>query len=433
MIEKIFRIARAEYLNSITSKAFILGVLATPLIIGATLLIEGISSRAKGGEDRGLGVVDQSGRLFAPLAEKSAERNQNGLVKDGKKVRPAFRLESIPTTADEPDDELIWRLSERVREKELFAFAIIGADVFDAETPTIRYFTNTPTYRELPNWLRQGVDEELKRARFAAAQVDAEEIKRLMRKTDLQGMELAEKDADGAISSKAARSEVLTMLVPSFGMFLLFMMIMTSAPTLLNSTLEEKINKISEFLISAVSPFELMMGKLVGALLTAVTLSTTYLLALAYVAHRHNVLELIPSSLFVWFFVFLILAMMTFGAFCLAIGSACTEIRDAQSLMMPLMLIMVIPVLLWQPVMQNPAGGFATAVSLIPTATPILMFLRMAVPPGVPWWEVALSVIICTLFMLFAVWSAAKIFRIGILSQGQAPSFSKMLKWIFSK
>jgi len=433
MIDKIFRIARAEYLNSITSKAFVIGVLATPLMVGAMLLVEGVSNRAKGGEARRVGIVDRTGRLAQALATKAEERNQNEIEKDGKRNRPAFLVEAIVPAAGESEDDLVWQLSERVRSRQLFGFAVIDADVFSAESPSIRYYTNTPTYRELPNWLRQVIDEELRRERFAAAEIDQAEIQRLMRSSEVERMELAEKADDGAITTRAERSDVLTTLIPSVGMFLLFMMLMTSAPTLLNSTLEEKINKISEFLISAVSPFELMMGKLVGALLTAITLSLTYLLALAYIAHRYEVLELIPVSLFAWFFVFLILAMMTFGAFCLAIGAACSEIRDAQSLMVPLMVLMVIPVMLWQPVLQNPSGGFATAASLIPTATPMLMFLRMAVPPGVPWWEVALGVAGCFLFMLFAVWAAAKVFRIGILSQGQAPSFAKLLRWIFSK
>ncbi|MGI9241793.1 MAG: ABC transporter permease, partial [Verrucomicrobiales bacterium] len=362
MIEKIFRIARAEYLNSIASKAFVLGVLATPLLIGLMLLVEGVSKRAKGGEDRTVGIVDLSGELASVLAAKAEERSTNDLEEDGKRSRPAFLVETIEPAAGESDDDLVWRLSERVREKQLFGFAVIAADVFTAEMPTIRYYTNTPTYRELPNWLRDVIDEELRNERFAAADLDQAEIKRLMRRSQVERMELAEMGEDGAITSKAERSDVLTTMIPSMGMFLLFMMIMTSAPTLLNSTLEEKINKISEFLISAVSPFELMMGKLVGALLTAITLSLTYLLALAYIAHRYDVLELIPVSLFAWFFVFLTLAMMTFGAFCLAIGAACSEIRDAQSLMVPLMVLMMIPVMLWQPVLQNPSGSFATIV-----------------------------------------------------------------------
>jgi ABC-2 type transport system permease protein len=433
MIGKIFRIARAEYLNSITSKAFILGVLATPLIIAVTLLVEKVSSRAKGSEDRSIAIVDHSGKLFALLEEKAKLRNENDLIRAGKKVEPAFHLTLHEAAAGESEDDLIWRLSEKVRTKDFFGFAIIDNDIFVAKLPTIRYYTNTPTYRELPDWLRQGIDEELKRERFSAAKIDEAEIQRLLRKTGIERMELAKKGDDGKVTSEIERSSVLTSLIPSIGMMMLFMMVMTAAPTLLNSTLEEKINKISEFLISAVSPFELMMGKLLGALVTALTLSITYILALVYIAHRHDMLQHIPSTLFIWFFVFLILSMMTFGAFCLAIGSACSEIRDAQSLMMPLMLLMIIPLLLWQPVMQNPSGGFATAVSLIPTATPMLMFLRIAVPPGVPWWEIALGVIGCTLFMFLAVWAAAKIFRIGILSQGQAPSFAKMMKWIFSK
>ena len=430
MIDKILRIARAEYLNSVTSKAFVIGVLVTPVMIVGSMLVEKISAKAKGSQDRKVAIIDYSGKLFPALEKRAEIRNKLGVMSEGKKVRPGFLLESVEPSDDE--NSLIWELSERVRRKEIFGFAILGTDLLTAESPSIRYYTNTPTYQELPNWLRAGVDEELQRERFLAAEIDANQIRSIMRRTGIKKMELAEKDSDGAVTTRAGQDDLLTSMVPSIGMFLLFMMVMTSAPTLLNSTLEEKINKISEFLVSAVSPFELMMGKLIGALLTAITLSITYLMALSYIAHRYGILESIPLSLFLWFFVFLILAMMTFGSFCLAIGAACSEIRDAQSLMMPLIILMTVPVLLWQPVMQNPSSSFATAASLIPTFTPMLLYLRLAIPPGVPWWELVIGVVGCTLFMLFAVWAAAKIFRIGILSQGQAPSLTKIVKWVFN-
>jgi ABC-2 type transport system permease protein len=197
--------------------------------------------------------------------------------------------------------------------------------------------------------------------------------------------------------------------------------------------LEEKMQKIAEFLISSVTPFQLMMGKLMGALMVSLTLSMLYLAAMGYTAARFEVLDLIPISLFFWFLFFLVMAMMIFGSIFLAIGSACSEIKDAQSLMFPAMLLVIIPVFTWAPILESPSSSFARAVSLFPPATPMLLLLRMAIPPGLPWWEIALGIFLSFSFMLVSVWAGAKIFRIGILSQGQAPTFGKMIKWIISK
>ena len=85
------------------------------------------------------------------------------------------------------------------------------------------------------------------------------------------------------------------------------------------------------------------------------------------------------------------------------------------------------------PIMQSPGSSFARWFSLFPPATPSLLLLRIAIPPGPPWWEIALGVVLTTLFMFACVWAGAKIFRIGILAQGQAPSFAKLFSWLLSK
>jgi ABC-type Na+ efflux pump permease subunit len=117
----------------------------------------------------------------------------------------------------------------------------------------------------------------------------------------------------------------------------------------------------------------------------------------------------------------------------LAIGATCNEIQDAQSLMFPAMLIVMVPVMTWMPIIQSPTGSFARWMSLFPPATPMLMMLRMAVPPGLPLWEVLLGVVVAIGFTVLIVLAAGKIFRIGILSQGQTASFGRMVKWLLSK
>ena len=107
--------------------------------------------------------------------------------------------------------------------------------------------------------------------------------------------------------------------------------------------------------------------------------------------------------------------------------------RDAQSLMTPAMIFIMIPFFCWGIILKNPNSTFATLVSLFPPATPMLMMLRIAVPPGPPWWEVLLGVILCGASIVLCVWAGGKIFRIGILAQGQAPSFARLLSWVISK
>ena len=125
--------------------------------------------------------------------------------------------------------------------------------------------------------------------------------------------------------------------------------------------------------------------------------------------------------------------MVAIGSIFSAIGAACSEIRDAQSLMMPAMLIIMLPMFVWVQVIKEPNSMFSTIVSLIPPATPFLMMLRVGVPPGPPLWELALGVAGATAFTLFCVWAAGKVFRIGVLSQGQTPSIRRLIGWVFSK
>jgi ABC-2 type transport system permease protein len=101
--------------------------------------------------------------------------------------------------------------------------------------------------------------------------------------------------------------------------------------------------------------------------------------------------------------------------------------------MFPVMMMVMLPFFVFMPIMQSPGSAFARWFSLFPPATPMLMLLRISLPPGPPWWEIALGVVLTTLFTLACVWAAAKIFRIGILAQGQTPSFAKLFLWLLSK
>ncbi len=398
---------------------------------------------------RRLAVLDRSGQLYEALAAKAKARNealrtqppsvsvelQGQRLKMDLPQQPEFVLEPFKFPGDDLKAAEL-QLSERVRRKELFAFLIIGKAILapDATNHTeLLYHTQTPTFHELPSWLDNTLNAEIRERRFTAAGVDSQQVRQLSRQVPLQRLGLAQQKTTGEVIAAKLENRIATHAVPIGAMLLLFMVVMSSAPALLNTVLEEKMQKISEVLLASVSPFQLMLGKLFGTVLVSLTLSTLYLVSVAWMLWKFGLLGHVPGHLFAWFFLFQLLALLMFGSMFIAVGAACSEIRDAQNLIVPVMMVLLIPMLTWMAVLQSPASPFSRALSLFPPATPLIMFLRIAIPPGVPGWEIALSLVLTTLFTLGSVWVSAKIFRLGILSQGQTPSIPKLIAWVFSK
>jgi ABC-2 type transport system permease protein len=112
-----------------------------------------------------------------------------------------------------------------------------------------------------------------------------------------------------------------------------------------------------------------------------------------------------------------------------AIGSSVSEVKDAQNLMMPVMLVVVLPLMLIIPIIKAPNGALATGVSLFPPATPMMMVTRMAVPPGIPIWQPIVGIVGVLVFTVLCVFAAGRIFRVGILMQGKPPKLAEMVRW----
>ena len=440
-MNKIWRVAVTEYLNTIRTKAFILGVLALPMLIGLSVFLQYVGQRNVDIRDRRFAVVDRSSALISVIELKAAERNETSNLRSGTdgsiaQRSPKFLPELFDTTgASNHQADLI--LSERVRQKELTGFVVINTNALTANGGAevdLAWFTESQSYNELPDWLERTINEELRRVRFEQAGVDDALVRKLTRTVRVKRLGLSKVDAvTGAVLEAEEANRFATFAVPAGCMFLLYMMVMSAVPALLNTVLEEKIQRISEVLMSAMTPFQLMMGKLVGATMVSFTLSGLYLCGIGGLLWKMGVLSLVPPTLILWFVFFQLLSLLMFGSMSLAIGAACSEIRDAQSFMFPLMLMVMLPLFVFMPILQSPGSSFARWFSLFPPATPSLLLLRISISPGPPWWEIALGVVLTSLCVFACVWAGAKVFRIGLLAQGQAPSFGKLFAWILSK
>jgi ABC-2 type transport system permease protein len=139
----------------------------------------------------------------------------------------------------------------------------------------------------------------------------------------------------------------------------------------------------------------------------------------------------ITTATILWFLFFTILGTLMYGAMFVAAGAAVTNIKEAQTIVMPVMLLIVLPISLVGQMIQDPSGPLAMVGSFFPFSAPMIMTARIAIPPGVPLWQTLLSAVITVLSTVALVWAAGRIFRVGILMQGQGARFTEMAKWVF--
>ncbi len=430
-MNRILVVATTELLTLVKSKAFIIGLLMLPVLIAVSIGFQVFAARRADVDDHRFAVIDHTGALYDAIAAAAASHNAaagTGRARTG----PHFLPErAAPDGADDGDLEVA--LSERVRRKDLFGFVEIPSGILDpAHTAAdqIRYYTETPSYTALPDWLHATIAHEVTARRFAAASIDGTLVAELTRPTPVTTLGLVDRNADGTVSEARRVSVLQTFVLPFALMYLLFISLMSSAPQLLTAVVEEKMSRISEVLISSISPFQLMAGKLLGVSAVATLLALVYFGGGLYAAFSTGQWDLVEPSLMGWFLVFLLCAVLIFGSVFIAIGAACSDLKDSQSMMQPVMIFLMLPLFASPVVLRAPGAALSIGLSLFPTAAPFLMLLRLAMTPPPPLWQVLLSVVLTVGTAVCFVWAAARIFRVGLLMQGKPPNLPELLRWI---
>jgi ABC-2 type transport system permease protein len=198
---------------------------------------------------------------------------------------------------------------------------------------------------------------------------------------------------------------------------------------MLQNVTQDKSQRIVETLLGAVTPFELMTGKVLGSVGVSMTSSVLYVLAGAFAVNALGVAGLLPLTIIPWFYVYLLADVVMLCAFAAAMGACCSTPQDAQNLAIVLLMPVLIPMFVLVTVLRQPNGMLATVMSLVPPFTPILMLLRQAMPDGVPAWQPWVGLVGVLVFATATVWAASRIFRVAILMQGKPPRLAEMVRW----
>jgi ABC-2 type transport system permease protein len=433
-MRRILLIAKRDYVATIRTKAFLFGLVVAPILFGGGFLGIALLKSQPDIKDRHVAIIDRTGKVAAAAVEAAQEKNTKELFDKttGKQVKPRYLFEMVKAGTNLDEQRLA--LSDRVRRHELFAFIEIGADALhpskDSPAGRIAFYTNAGGIDDAQSWLADPFNQGIRRMRLTELGVDRSRFDDVLAKLDVEKLDLVSRDEKtGRIGEARRKNDAAEFGIPFGLMLLLGMIVMVGSAPMLSAVTEDKAQRIVEMLLGLATPFELMMGKVLGALGVSLTSSAFYIAGGTLVLEGMGMAGIVPFGLFPWFYVYLITDVLMLCAFAAALGAACSTPQDAQHLAIVLFAPVMIPYFTFMAIMQQPNSLFSTAMSLFPPFTPMLMLFRMALPGGIPGWQPWVSLAGVATFTIATVWAAARIFRVAILMQGKTPKAADLLRW----
>lgn len=416
-MRKIVEVAKREYIENAKTKTFLINIFLTPVLMGGILLFTGVMQRKTMEGPRPakkLAIIDLSNDLSSDLERAFEQYN-----KSNAKRQITIDLRDVDTT--ELDAQL-QTLKAKVKEGEYDACLVIAEEVVAGDGKS-QYYTKKVTDFELYSTVQRVVYDTVVNKRLRLHDLSPELIKDLRRGVSVDQVDLMSK-------TETAGNPMVRLMVPFFFLFMMFMGVLGSSQGMLTTIIEEKTSRIVEVLLSALTPFQIMAGKIIGLAglgLSVMAVWGTVAILSARVVGLDELVNAQGVALFLAYFVMgFVLIASIFGA----IGSACNTFRDAQPLVTPVMMILILPMIMWFHIAQHPNGTIAIVTSFIPPVTPMIMILRLAAAPDIPVVQIVASLVLLGISVPVVMWASAKIFRTGVLMYGKPPSPFELLRWL---
>jgi ABC-2 type transport system permease protein len=446
MLQRIRLVAAREFLVTVSSKGFLFGVLVMPLIIVALIaLIPKLLNQRGAHVQVEVALIDHSASLSATLRTELAPaaiaaRREAGRRDAVEQVAPgagdianpldagripAYSIKNLPADAT-VESQKTWLIAEDLGKQQRRALVMVPANAVvragQARYGTYELYAPRNLPEDAEQFLHGALRQVLITERLRVTGFDAEVVKAA---TTIPRTRTILVSADG----KQQGAQNLNRALPFIMGILLFMGVMMGGQALMTSTVEEKSSRVVEVLLAAVSPLELMWGKLIGQLGVGLVTLGVFVALGALALLQFSMLGLLDPLLIVHLAVFFLITYLMFGALMLAIGAAVNQMADAQSLMGPVMVVMMVPYMLTPFIGRTPDSVLAVATSFIPPVNGFAMLARLASSSPPPLWQVLLSMLTGLAGVFVAVWFAAKVFRVGLLMHGKPPSFRMLVKW----
>ncbi len=413
-MDRIITVAKREFLATVRTKAFLLSVVMMPaLVVGGIYGGEAVRQLSAGEEQplRRLAVVDHTGRVFTSLVAQFEAHNAK---------YPNQSFELLPIDPSEAD---LGALGARIQTGELYGYLVLPATVLDVESDDECALARKDNQLQLGQNIERLINAAVFAVRFEQANIVPEDVERLQARLTFRRL-------DAATGTTVSDNEVARLLTPFAFMFLLFMGTFGISQGLLTTVIEEKSSRVVEVLLSAVSSTQLMAGKILGMVCVGFLLMAVWGSVASLGARAYDLGDLVNGYRLTMALLYFVPGFLLMASLLAAIGSACNELKEAQSMVFPLSLITIVPMISWFHISEHPASMFSLVLSYIPPITPFVMILRICADPDTPMFQIVTTLGVLWVSVAVAMWAAGKVFRVGVLMYGKQPSPRELLRWV---
>ena len=442
-MSKIGLVLTREYTTRVRKKSFIVMTILMPALMAAMFILPSYFMSQDDTKERTIAVYDGSTILLGQL-------ESNNYTK--------FKFI--------PEAEYL-KIKDHLKTSDFYALLVIQPNLLNTNTVQLISASNIPfdLKYQIRDKIRSVIEKEKMADVIKQTNVPDLETRIAATKTSINVNTIKLGESGEA---KKSSTEIGMVLGYIFG-FVIYMFILLYGQMVMQGVMEEKQSRIVEVIISSVKPFELMMGKIIGIAMVGLTqLFIWIILGVAIISgargmmpaaqHAGSAQEIIAQSaaqanapaeldkmqdilsmmgsvnfpLIIGCFIFFFIGgYLLYSSLFAAVGSAVDAQEDAQQFMMPIMMPIILAILVMMSAIKNPEGPVAFWFSMIPFTSPVVMMAR--IPFGVPYWQLALSMVLLIATFVAMVWAARKIYRTGILMYGKKASWKELGKWLTYK
>lgn len=423
-------VTRREYLERVRKKSFLLTTILVPALMAAAIWLPIQFANRTGLEKRTITIVAPTQAIAdavkAQLLDTVGRDEDNPFADNsggGKKLAVSPYTVETSTALDDASRE---DLRNQVNNGRLSGFLWISSDSLQDRKFT--YFSKDSTNFSEQVALQAALRTALTQRALAGHGLNQQEINDVMKPVTV--------DAVRVEKGKETKTSGISLFLISLTMVtLLYVTVLIYGIAVMRSVIEEKGSRIMEVMLSAVTPRDLMGGKIIGVGAVGLTqiaiwiclsfaLSTPAIVALKQMGGIH-----VPPAAIAYFAVFFLLGYLLYSALYAAIGAMVNSEQEAQQVQFVVLMPLIFAMVMAQVVIQHPNSQLAIWLSMIPFCAPMLMFVRILIETP-PFWQIAL----CLALMVGTIWGllllCARIYRVGILMYGKRPTLPELLKWL---
>lgn len=430
-MKKILIIIKREYLVRVRTRAFMIGTIISPLLMLALITLP-IFFATRGGGDRRVTVLDQTGDpdMFAAIKrglEARGEGDDELNRRDPGVGRTNYTLTQRVVAPGEDLQAVELQYQQQASQDPNLTYLVLRPG--SAEPLEVEYFAKNTSDFSIGT-LERAINDAVSTLRLKRAGLNTAQIAAYTKRIEMKRNKIT---SSGGVEEGGRADFVVAFIM----LFFIYMTVLIYGLAVMRGVIEEKQSRIVEVLVSSVRPTQMMLGKVIGIGMVALTqvgvwaLSALLLttLGVSVFASRGLTMPNLPISLLIYFVVYFVLGYFLFSTLYALVGSTVSSEEEAQQAQIPVTILLVVPMMIFNMIMANPTSNASIALSMIPFFAPTLMMMRIAVV-NPPLWQILLSMLIMVASILGCVWVAARIYRVGILMYGKRPSIAELGRWL---